>query len=190
MKPLQFSNTLLTPGCMGAPLKFILATTAAMWMGSATAAWSPPPVRQGQELRFRDFFTTHSGDDGLPAISDKLRQAAGKTVRLTGYMCDGGIGPESGFLLSSRPRLPVPSPSERYTAPAWVWVELDAAHTHQAVPQVGGLVEVTGLLDVGCRTSPSGLIAWATLHVPPETPLPHSADAMAGYVHTRPKPTV
>ncbi|OYU45421.1 MAG: hypothetical protein CFE44_07595 [Burkholderiales bacterium PBB4] len=174
MKPLQ------TPGCLGAPLKFILATTAAMWMGSATAAWTPANVRQGQELRFRDFFNTGSGD-GLPDVSDKLRQAAGKTVRLVGYMWDGGTEQAAGFLLAARPPTPGPQQPGSGATPAWVWVELDPAHG--TLPRLGGLVEVTGVLTPGRHTSPSGHLVWAKLQLSPQAPIPASADALAGYVH-------
>ncbi|MBC7617603.1 MAG: hypothetical protein H7293_01185 [Candidatus Saccharibacteria bacterium] len=57
-------------------------------MGSAAAHWAPANARQGQELRFRDFFSPCTGNDGnqTPQISDRLRQAEGKKVRLVGFM--------------------------------------------------------------------------------------------------------
>ena len=185
MKPLQFSMALLKPGCLGAPLKFILATTAAMWMGSAAAHWAPISMRQGQDLRFRDFFTPGSGSNE-PEISDRLRQAQGKNVRLVGYMLPRESARPGSFLLTAQPCAAGDLLGSRNNrqAPAAVRVELDAAHLDWTVPQLHGLVEVSGVLEVGQHTDADGHFAWAKLQLLPESPLHGTADALEGYLHS------
>ncbi|OYT91521.1 MAG: hypothetical protein CFE43_12825 [Burkholderiales bacterium PBB3] len=191
MKPLQFSMALLKPGCLGAPLKFILATTAAMWMGSAAAHWVPANARQGQELRFRHFFAPCPGNDGnpTPEISEHLRQAEGKRVRLVGYMLPQAQARPGGFLLTARPcRVDeLRASGGDGQAPVAVRVMLDDAHQGWTVPHLDGLVEVSGVLQVGRHTDADGHSAWATLQLLPETALHASADALAGYLHTAAK---
>lgn len=188
MKPLQFSMALLKPGCLGAPLKFILATTAAMWMGSAAAHWAPANARQGQELRFRHFFNNCSDKDSghTPEISDRLRQAEGKRVRLVGYMLPQEHPRPGGFLLTARPCRSgdLRVHNQEALEPAAVQVVLDDAHFDWAIPHLDGLVEVTGLLRVGRQTDANGHCTWATLQLLPETEPHTSADALAGYLHT------
>ena len=191
MQPLQFSMALLTPGCLGAPLKFILATTAAMWMGSAAAQWAPTSSRQGQELRFRDFLSYCTGNDGnqTPQISDRLRQAEGKKVRLVGYMLPQEHACSGGFVLTAQPcqadHLRIDLSDARM--PAAVRVEFDDAHRDWTVPFLKGLVEVSGMLRVGRHTDAQGYCALATLQLEPQNTLHASADALAGYLHSKPK---
>lgn len=190
MQPLQYSMALLTPGCLGAPLKFILATTAAMWMGSAAAHWAPANARQGQELRFRDFFSHCTGNDGnqSPQISDRWRQAEGKKVRLVGYMLPQEHACPGGFVLTGQPcqadHLRTGLSDAR--VPAAVRVEFDDAHRDWTVPHLKGLVEVSGVLQVGRHTNPQGYSALATLQLQPHAALHASADALAGYLHSTP----
>lgn len=191
MKPLQISIALLKPCGLGAPLKFILATTAAMWMGSAAAHWTVANARQGQELRFRHFFTTCSGNDGKQAqeISDRLRQAEGKRVRLVGYMLPRAQAEPGGFWLTARPCQAGDLRANRGDdlAPAAVRVALDEAHQDWTVPHLDGLVEVSGVLHVEHHTDTDGHLTIARLQLLPETAPQASADAIAGYLHTTPK---
>ena len=191
MQPLQYSMALLTPGCLGAPLKFILATTAAMWMGSAAAHWAPANARQGQELRFRDFFTHCTGNDGnqTPQISDRLRQAEGKKIRLVGYMLPREPAFPGGFVLTAQPCQADHLRTDQCDArmPAAVRVEFDDAHRDWTVPLLKGLVEVSGVLRVGRHIDAQGYCALATLQLQPHAALHASADALAGYLHSTPK---
>ena len=59
------------------PLRLLLATTAAFWMGAAQP--HEAATRQVTELRFRDFFRLPVEPTGLD-ISDTLRQSDGRTV--------------------------------------------------------------------------------------------------------------
>src|SRR5450830_1142523 len=85
------------------PLRLLLATTAAFWMGTAQSHGVTTTVpRQVTELRFRDFFRTPVGPTGLE-ISDTLRQADGQTVRLVGYMVQQENPAPGRFMLAPRP---------------------------------------------------------------------------------------
>ena len=70
------------------PLRLLLATTAALWLGTAQPQASTPVVsRQVTELRFRDFFRTPTGLKGLD-MSDTLRQSDGQqTASEPGNRC-------------------------------------------------------------------------------------------------------
>ena len=62
------------------PLRLLLATTAAFWMGAAQPQEAATrEARQVTELRFRDFFRLPVEPTGLD-ISDTLRQSDGRTV--------------------------------------------------------------------------------------------------------------
>ena len=149
-KTFQWPMALRKPSGFGTPLKFILATTAAMWMGSAAAQLAPVSIRQGQELRFRDFFSMPVGPEGLQ-LSDRLRSADGQTVRLVGYMVKQERTQAGSFLLSPRPvQMTEHADGEADDLPpATVLVELDTAQTDWVVPHVRGLVEISGQLRVG-----------------------------------------
>ncbi len=183
-KPFQFSMALLKPSGFATPLKFILATTAAMWMGSAAAQPTPVSVRQGQELRFRDFFSLPIGPEGLQ-LSERLRQADGQTVRLVGYMVQTERTQAGRFLLSPRPvQLTEHSDGAADDLPATtVLVELDAAQADWVVPHVRGLVEISGQLRVGRHEGTDGRIAWVRLQLAEQATRGMNAYELAGYLH-------
>jgi hypothetical protein len=182
-KPFQFSMALLKPSGFGTPLKFILATTAAMWMGSAAAQLAPVSVRQGQELRFRDFFSMPIGPEGLQ-LSDRLRQADGQTVRLVGYMVQQERNQAGSFLLSPRP---VQMTEYANDLPAsTVLVQLDATQSDWVVPHVRGLVEISGRLQVGRHEGKDGRISWVRLDLAEEAARGMNAYELAGYLHAAP----
>ena len=183
-KPFQFSMALLKPHGFGTPLKFILATTAAMWMGSAAAQLAPGSVRQGQELRFRDFFTMPVGPEGLQ-LSDRLRQADGQTVRLVGYMVQTERTQAGSFLLSPRPvQMTEHADGEADDLPAaTVLVQLDATQADWVVPHVRGLVEISGQLRVGRYEGRDGRVSWVRLQLAEQATRGMNAYELAGYLH-------
>ncbi len=149
------------------PLRIVLATTAAMWLGALQAQVSGPPVpRSASEIRFRDFFRAPVGQAGLE-ISDSLRNADGSVVRLVGYKVQQENAPPGRFLLT-------PGPVQmRHHAngeaddlpPATVAVYLDPGQRDWVVPHALGLVAVSGVLTVGRHEESDGRVSWVRLQL-------------------------
>jgi hypothetical protein len=170
------------------PLRVLLATTAAFWMG---AAQPQVPVGGGAarpgnptELRFRDFFSAPIGPRGLE-FSDTLRQSDGQAVRLTGYMVQLETPTPGFFLLTPRP-VQVSEHADGDAddlPPATVVVRLDASQQAWAVPHVRGLISVTGTLSVGRYAEPDGRVSWVRLQLQPEAVRTSDPAELAGYLH-------
>jgi len=167
------------------PLRVLLATTAAFWMGTAQPqVLTPVASRNVTELRFRDFFSLPVGPRGLE-ISDTLRRADGQSVRLVGYMVQQESPVPGRFMLTPRPV----QMSEHADGdaddlpPATVLVLLDAEQQAWAVPHVPGLVSVSGVLSVGRHEEPQGRVSWVRLRLGPESARSMNAFELAGYLH-------
>lgn len=169
------------------PLRLLLATTAAFWMGAAQPQEVATRVaRQVTELRFRDFFRLPVGPTGLD-ISDTLRRADGQTVRLVGYMVQQDIPAPGRFMVAPRPL----QMSEHADGEAdelslsTVLVYLDPEQRDWAVPYVRGLVTVSGRLSV-CRVEEqNGRVSWVRLQLGADSARGMSAAELAGYLHNR-----
>ena len=169
------------------PLRLLLATTAAFWMGAAQPQEVATRVaRQVTELRFRDFFRLPVGPTGLD-ISDTLRQADGQTVRLVGYMVQQESPAPGRFMLAPRPvRTSEHADGEADDLPpATVMVYLDPEQRDWAVPHVRGLVAVSGRLSVSRLEETDGRASWVRLQLGPDSVRGMSATELAGYLHTR-----
>lgn len=169
-------------------LRFILATTAALWMGVTHAQTLPlaqiAAVRSDvAPLHFRDFFHTPVGPKGV-AMSDTLLQANGKTVRLTGYMVQQETPTPGRFMLTPRPvQMSEHADGEADDLPAaTVVVYLDAAQQDWAIPHVRGLIEVSGQLQVGRHEAPDGRVAWVRLQLAPDATRSMNAVEVASYL--------
>jgi hypothetical protein len=102
-KPTPMTSVPESRSAFTTPLRIVLATTAAFWMGGLQAqVQAPQATRNTSEIRFRDFFRAPAGPDGLE-ISDTLRRAQGSSVRLVGYMVQQEAAPLGRFLLTPRP---------------------------------------------------------------------------------------
>lgn len=174
------------PAGLTTPLRLLLATTAALWMGTAqpqvlTPA-APSPV---SELRFRDFFRSPVGPTGVE-ISDTLRQADGQTVRLVGYMVQQQNLATGRFMLTPRPV----QMSENADGdaddlpPATVMVYLDPELQDWKVPYVRGLVAVSGKLSVSRHEELDGRVSWVRLQLDPDATRSMNAFELAGYLHS------
>ena len=124
----------------------MLLLAAALWIGAAQSQVAAPAAApQPIELSFRDFFRLPVGPAGLD-ISDTLRQADGRSVRLVGYMVQQETAVSGRFLLTPRPV----QMSENADGdaddlpPATVVVTLDPEQQDWKVPHVRGLISVTG----------------------------------------------
>lgn len=167
------------------PLRQLLATTAAFWMGTAQSHVVTTTVpMQVTELRFRDFFRTPVGPTGLD-VSDTLRQADGQTVRLVGYMVQQENPVPGRFLLAPRPV----QMSEHADGdaddlpPATVMVYLDPSQQDWGVPHVRGLVAVSGLLSVSRHEEHDGRVSWVHLQLDPEAARTMNAIELTRYLH-------
>lgn len=168
------------------PLRLLLATTAAFWMGTAQPqVLTPVASRNVTELRFRDFFRTPVGSTGLD-ISDTLSQADGQSVRLVGYMVQQENATPGRFLLTPRPV----QMSEHADGdaddlpPATVVVYLDPSQQDWAVPHVRGLVTVSGKLSVSRHEESDGRVSWIRLQLDPDAARSMNASELTGYLHS------
>ena len=168
------------------PLRLLLATTAAFWMGSALPqALTNVATRNATELRFRDFFRTPVGARGLE-ISDTLRQADGRNVRLVGYMVQQETPAAGRFMLTPRPV----QMSEQADGdaddlpPATAVVYLDPSQRDWAVPHVRGLVSVSGVLHLGRFEQGDGRVSWVRLQLDAEATRGMNATELAAYLHS------
>ena len=148
------------------PLRLILATTAALWVGSASAQ-SPPVVRPGIELRFKDFFRNPIGPRG-PELSQALEQAQGKVVRLVGYMVQQESPTPGRFMLAPRPvQMSEAADGDADDLPAaTATVYLDASQKDQLVSHVPGLIEVHGVLELGRLEESDLRVSWVRVLLP------------------------
>jgi hypothetical protein len=169
------------------PLRLLLATTAAFWMGAAQPQEVATRVaRQVTELRFRDFFRLPVGPAGLD-ISDILRRADGQTVRLVGYMVQQESPAPGRLMLAPRPvKMSGHADGEADDLPAaTVMVHLDPEQRDWVVPHVRGLVSVSGRLSVSRVEEQDGRVSWVRLQLGLESVRGMSATELAGYLHNR-----
>lgn len=175
------------PPALAAAFRVVLATTAALWLGSAYPQATPQTqtTRRVNELRFREFFRTPVGPAGVE-ISDALRQAHGQTVRLVGYMVQQEKSVAGRFMLAPRPvQMSEHADGEADDLPpATVMVYLDASQHDWAVPHVRGLMEVSGVVSVGRLEESDGRVSWVRLQLAPEAIQSMNVFEVAGYLHT------
>ncbi|MDE2402960.1 MAG: hypothetical protein KGL90_14975 [Burkholderiales bacterium] len=124
---------------------------------SGPLAAPPPGVT---DLKFREMFQLPIGPKGL-ALSDKLRQLDGKPVRMVGYMVAQESASAGEFILSP---LPVEigdedeSLSDDLPASS-IFVHLAPEAAVRTVPNLGGLLRVTGTLRIGVHDEPDGRVS-------------------------------
>lgn len=167
------------------PLSRRLALFAiALSLGNAFATDSATPSRPIRELPFAEFFRLPIGPGGLE-ISERLRQSAGQTVRLTGYMVLQENAVSGRFLLTPRPV----QMSEHADGdaddlpPATVVVYLDPAQQEWSVPHVRGLLTLTGVLSVGREEDETGRVSWVRLQLAPDAVRQLLPPATASHSH-------
>jgi hypothetical protein len=154
------------------PLKAVLMCSA-FFVVSALAQVAPvAPLADAEEapaLSLGDFFQMPVGSQGL-LISDRLRQANGKVVRLTGYVVQQEIATLGRFLLTPRPVLLSQHADGEADdlPPATVFVRLSEDQQDWAVALTRGLVEVKGTLEVGRQEERDGRVSWFRLQLAPE----------------------
>jgi hypothetical protein len=169
------------------PLRLLLATTAAFWMGAAQPqATTARAARSVTELRFRDFYASPVGPMGLQ-ISHTLQQADGQAVRLVGYMVQQDNAAPGRFMLAQRPvQMSEHADGEADDLPpSTVMVYLDPTQQDWVVPHVRGLVAVSGTLSVRRVEAGDGRVSWVRLQMNAESARSMNPGEMAGYLHQR-----
>lgn len=154
-----------------------------------TALAADVPVDTALDLKFGQFFQQPVGPRGL-ALSDTLRAADGRQVRLVGYMVAQETARPGRFWLTPRPvRLSEHADGEADDLPpSAVTVLLDDAQQARVVAHRDGLVVLTGTLAVGRAEDPSGRVSWVRLQLPPQA-LEHAGlsaaprDSRHGHAH-------
>ncbi|MBO9685820.1 MAG: hypothetical protein J7598_04345 [Mitsuaria chitosanitabida] len=153
---------------------------------AAQAQAAPAAAAAALDLKFSQFFKTPIGPAGL-ALSDALRGADGRQVRLVGYMVAQEDAKPGRFWFTPRPvRMSEHADGEADDLPAsTVTVLLDPAQKERLVAHRDGLVVLTGTLSVGRFEDETGRVSWVRLQLAPgalETQA--SADAKpAGHGH-------
>ena len=183
--------TRLTPGThrpasLSTPLRLLLATTAAFWMGAAQPQVAQTvATRPVTEMRFRDLFRSPMGTTGIE-ISDKLRQANGQAVRLVGYMVQQQNAVAGRFMLAPRPvQMSENADGDADDLPATtVMVYLDPGLQDWVVPYVRGLVTVNGKLAVSRHEETDGRVSWVRLQLDADATRSMNAFEVAGYLHS------
>jgi hypothetical protein len=136
---------------------------------SGPSASSPAaPDKPALALEFADFFIA---DRKPPELAPTLTSAQGKRVRMVGFMAHMEQAPSGAFYLT---RLPV-SCDEMGAGTGDLPVDavrVNIVPPPKQVPFVPGLIEVTGVLDLGRREEPDGAVSHIRLVLPlPSAPM-------------------
>lgn len=173
---------------IGTALRIIIATTAALWLGTVlaqTAANDAPPTATASELRFSEFFKMPLGAKGAE-ITDKLLHADGQPMRLTGYMVQQERPKPGHFMLTPRPvRMSEHADGDADDLPAaWVMVYLDDSQKDFVVPHQRGLFELSGVASVGRLEDQDGRVSWVRLQLSIDATRAMNTFEVANYLHT------
>ena len=133
------------------------------------------PARSDLTLAFSDIFVAESRP---PALSPTLLSAAGKRVRMVGFMAHMDQPPTGAFYLTSRPvscdemgagtgDLPIDS------------IRVNVVPAPKEVTFVPGPIEVTGLLELGRQEEPDGAVS----HIRLVLALPANSSASTRETH-------
>ena len=170
VKPLPSSLSSSPRSPLRRYVRCALTTLAALYMVVASAQVAPVSVAPApaMALSFQDFFSLPIGPKGLE-VTDTLRQANGRPVRLIGYMVQQEEATPGQFLLSPRPvQMSEHADGEADDLPAaTVLVYVAGSAKDWAIPHARGLVEVSGQLQVGRHEAPDGHIYWVRLRLTP-----------------------
>ena len=172
------------PAGFSVVFRLVLATTAALWLGTASAQAIAPPSAV-INLSFQEFFRSPISPTGME-IGDALRKANGQTVRLVGYMVQQEKMRIGRFMLTPRPvQMSEHADGEADDLPAaTVMVYLDKAQEQWAVPHVRGLVELQGVVSVGRFEEADGRVSWVRLQLAPDATQTMNSYQVAGYLHS------
>lgn len=141
-----------------------------MQVRPAPASVSSPatPEKPALALEFSDFFIA---DRRSPELSPTLTSAEGKRVRMVGFMAHMEQPPSGAFYLTSLPVSCDEMGAGTGDLPVNA-VRVNIVPPPKEVPFVPGLIEVTGILELGQREEPDGAVSHIRLVLPlPATPI-------------------
>ena len=149
----------------------------ATWAGATIAVETAPThtapnanslFPEVRDLKFRDFFQLPIGDRGLE-LSAPLRAAAGHRVRLTGYMVAQEDGAKGRFFLTPMPlRMSEHADGDADDLPATtVVVLMPDGDRVRSIPHRPGLMQLSGVLQVGRQELDDGRVSWLRLLLDP-----------------------
>ena len=140
---------------------------------------APAPSDAAADLKFSQFFKSPIGPARLE-LSDTLRAADGRPVRLVGYMVAQEQARPGRFWLTPRPvRMSEHADGEADDLPAGtVTVLLDPAQRDRLVAHRNGRVTLTGTLSIGRVEDETGRVSWIRLQLPADA-LSDSPDSNA-----------
>jgi hypothetical protein len=132
----------------------------------AFAQIATPPVI---DLPLSSFFKRPVGPRGLE-LSDELRNAEGRVVRLVGYMVAREDATPGRFQIAPRPvRMSEHADGDADDLPpATVTVLLDPSQAHRVVVHRAGPLTLQGRLQVGRFEDAGGRVSWFRLQLDPQ----------------------
>jgi hypothetical protein len=130
------------------------------------ARWSDS---QARPLELQAFFKLPIGPKGLE-VTQKVLDASGHLVRLTGFMVKNEMPLQGAFMLAPRPiQLSEHADGDANDLPASVcWVYLDNSQKNWLVPHIPGPVTVEGHFTLKRVEAPDGSISWFHLQLAPD----------------------
>ena len=136
-------------------------------------------------LAFHDFFQRPIGSYGL-LLNEKMLQAQGRQVRLTGYMVQQEKVVAGQFLLAQRPVLMSQHADGEADdlPPANVLVEFAPEQKDSLVAYTRGLIDIVGELDVGRKEDTDGRVSWVRLRLSSSGTQPMSGFEYLTYQHS------
>jgi hypothetical protein len=128
-----------------------------------------PPAPAGVvDLKFREFFRLPVGPLGLEP-TEKLLSLNGRKARIVGYMVQQEKPVAGVFILAPVP-VAIGDDDDGMAddlPPSAVFVHLDSGAS-LSVPNMPGLIALTGVLSVGPRPEPDGRVSAVRLQLAPE----------------------
>ncbi len=130
----------------------------------------PPPAEGVTDLKFKEMYRMPIGPKGLEP-TDKLLSLNGKKVRMVGYMVTQEKAYSDFLILTS---LPVQMGDEDESLsddlpPSAVFVHLAPGLAAKGLPNIQGLIQLTGTLRTGSREEPDGHVSSVRLELDAET---------------------
>ena len=147
----------------------LLSASLLLPVPAAAQAAAPAPAAEVLDLSFDSFFRRPVGPRGLE-LSDALRAAQGRQVRLAGYMVAQEQPVPGRFLFTPLPlRMSEHADGEADDLPpSAVTVLLDPAHQSRLVPHQPGRLTLAGRLELGRDEEAGGRVSWIRLVLAPE----------------------
>jgi hypothetical protein len=139
-------------------------------------------ANQAIPLELKGFFKMPVGPKGLE-VSEKVLNASGQKVQLTGYMVKNELPIPGAFILSPRPvQMSEHADGDANDLPASVcWVYLDDRQKNWIVPYISGLLTIEGQFTFKRIEASDGSVAWFHLYLAPDAVSAFNADVRSSH---------